>query len=81
MIATVTRSLLAAVGGAIALVIVAQVGALAGAGGWMPLAAPALWAMSSGVAVTAVQLALTVAFAAIFTFLTCASWARLHLNR
>lgn len=80
-IATLTRSLLAAVGGAIALVIAAQFGALAGAGGWMPLAAPALWAMSSGTAVTPVQLALSVVFAIAFTILTCVSWARLQLNR
>lgn len=80
-IATLTRSLLAAVGGTIALVIIAQVGALAGAGGWMPLAAPALWAMSNGTAVTAAQLALTGALAAASAILTCASWARLQLNR
>ena len=80
-VATLTRSLLAAVGGAIALVIVAQVGALAGAGGWMPLAAPAMWAMSNGTAANPMQLALTVAFSAAFVGLTCASWARLQLNR
>lgn len=80
-VATVTRSLLAAVGGAITLVIVAQVGVLAGAGGWMPLAAPALWAMSSGAAVGPLQLTLTVAFSAAFIALTSASWARLQLNR
>lgn len=80
-IASVTRSLLAAVGGAIALVIIAQVGALAGAGAWMPLAAPALWAMSNGSSATAIQLALTMVFGAVFALLTCASWARLQLNR
>ena len=50
--ATVTRSLLGGVSVAIALVIVAQVGVLAGAGGWLPLAAPALWAISGGAAVS-----------------------------
>lgn len=80
-IASVTRSMLASVGGAIALVIIAQVGALAGAGGWMPLAAPALWAMSSGTAVTPVQLALAIAVGIVFAALTCAAWARLQLNR
>ncbi|MDA2804746.1 ABC transporter permease [Nocardiopsis suaedae] len=80
-IATVTRSLLAGVGGTIALVAIAQVGALAGAGGWMPLAAPALWAMSGGAAVNAVQLALVPVFGAAFTVLTCAAWARLQLTR
>lgn len=80
-IATLTRSLLAAVGAAIALVVIAQVGVLAGAGGWMPLAAPALWVISDGAAVTPLQLALTLALAAAFAALTCASWARLQLNR
>lgn len=80
-LATLTRSLLAAVGATIALVVAAQVGALAGAGGWMPLAAPALWAMSDGTAVTAVQLALTVIVALVFTVLTCTAWARLQLDR
>ncbi len=80
-IATVTRSLLAAVGGTIALVIIAQVGALAGAGGWMPLAAPALWAMSEGAAVSAAQLALAVLLGIVFVAFTSAAWARLQLNR
>lgn len=80
-IATVTRSLLAAVGGAIALVIIAQVGALAGAGAWMPLAAPALWAMSTGAAVNPAQLILTIVLGIVFAVLTSASWARLQLNR
>ena len=80
-IATVTRSLLAAVGSTVALVVAAQVGALAGAGGWMPLAAPALWAMSGGAAVTGAQLALSVAVALAFTALACLSWSRLQLDR
>lgn len=80
-VATVTRSLLAAVGAAIALVVIAQVGALAGAGGWMPLAAPALWAMSAGAAVKPAQLSLTVVFGIAFAALTSASWIRLQLNR
>jgi ABC-2 type transport system permease protein len=80
-VATSARSLLAGVGCGIGLVVVAQVGALAGAGGWMPLAAPALWAMSNGTTVTVLQLALTLALALTFAVLTCASWSRLQLNR
>jgi len=80
-IATLTRSLLAAVGATIALVVAGQVGALMGAGGWMPLAAPGLWAMSDGTAVTTMQLALTVVVALAFTMLACSAWARLQLNR
>lgn len=79
-IATLTRSLLAAVGGTIALVVAAQIGALAGAGGWLPLAAPALWAISDGTAVTAAQLGLTAALALGSVLLVCASWARLQLD-
>ncbi len=80
-IATLTRSLLAAVGSAIALVVAAQVGALAGAGGWMPLAAPALWAMSDGTDATVVQLATSGAVALAFAALACVSWSRLQLDR
>ncbi|MFT4296767.1 MAG: ABC transporter permease [Micropruina sp.] len=80
-IATVTRSVLAAVGCTVALVVVAQVGALAGAGGWMPFAAPALWAMSGGAAVTASQLALTLAVPLASVLLSCLAWSRLQLNR
>ncbi|HET6502620.1 MAG TPA: ABC transporter permease [Amycolatopsis sp.] len=80
-VATLTRSLLAGVGCAIGLVLVTQVAVLAGAGGWMPLAAPALWAMSNGTAVTDLQLALALGAALTFAALTCVSWARLQLNR
>lgn len=80
-IATVTRSILAAVGGTIALVVAAQVGALIGAGGWMPLAAPALWAMSDGVDVAVGQLALTGAFVLTSAVFVWMAWARLQLDR
>lgn len=80
-VTTVARSLLAGVGCAIGLVVVAQVGALAGAGGWMPFAAPALWAMSGDTAVTAVQLGLTLVVAAVFAAATCVSWARMQVVR
>lgn len=80
-LATVTRSLLAAVGGTIGVAVVAQVGALAGAGGWMPPAAPALWAMSPDETVAPAQLALTGAVAVVFAVLTCRAWSRLQLDR
>ena len=80
-IATLARSLLAAVGTTIALVVVAQIGALAGAGAWMPLAAPGLWAMSEGTAVTLMQLLLTVAVGLTFAVLTFIAWTRLQLDR
>lgn len=80
-IATVTRSLLAAVGATIALVVTAQVGALAGAGGWMPIAAPALWAMSGGRDVNGPQLLLALAVGPAAALLTTATWNRLQLDR
>lgn len=80
-VATAARSLLAAVGAVIALVVIAQIGALAGAGGWLPLAAPALWAMSNGAAVAPAQLGLTLAVPLVFAALTCGAWSRLQLDR
>lgn len=80
-IATAARSVLAAIGVTIGLVATAQISALAGAGGWMPLAAPAIWAISNGTAVTSTQLAVTVVFALVFVLLTHRAWARLQLDR
>src|SRR3954454_1166892 len=79
--ATLARSVLGGVSVAIALVVVAQVSVLAGLGGWVPLAAPALWAVSGGATVTAVQLALLIPFGAIFVVLVAQSWRRLQLDR
>lgn len=80
-VATAARSLLAGVCAAVVLVVIAQVGALAGAGGWMPLAAPALWALSRGAGVSLLQLTLPVILAAAFSAITVASWRRLQLDR
>jgi ABC-2 type transport system permease protein len=60
-------------------VVVAQVSVLAGLGGWMPLAAPALWAL--GTAVSPLQLALLIPFGAIFVALIAQSWRRMQLDR
>lgn len=79
--ATLGRSVLAAVGVAVALLVVAQVSVIAGAGGWMPLAAPALWAASAGQLATAPQVALVVPFAAVWTVATLVAWRRLELLR
>lgn len=80
-LATAARSLLAGVGLTIALVVLAQVGALAGLGAWLPMAAPALWALGGGAAVSPAQLALAAAFGAAFGAAACAAWARLQLTR
>lgn len=79
--ATLGRSVLAGVGVAVALIVVAQFSVLAGVGGWMPLAAPALWAMSGGTMATFGQTLLAVPFAAVFVLLTIRSWHRLQLDR
>lgn len=80
-IATVSRSVLAAVGCTIALVVTAQAGVLAGAGAWMPPAAPALWAMSNGAEASALQLTVTAAVGLAFAVCARTSWARLQLDR
>ncbi|CAN5257818.1 hypothetical protein BH11ACT3_BH11ACT3_21110 [soil metagenome] len=79
--ATLTRSVLGGVSVAIGLVVVAQVSVLAGLGGWMPLAAPALWAISLGADVSPIQLALLAPFGAIFVVLVARSWSRMQLDR
>jgi ABC-2 type transport system permease protein len=79
--ATLGRSVLGGVSVAIGLVVVAQVSVLAGLGGWMPLAAPALWAVSGGAAVTPIQLLVLVPFAAAAVFVTALSWRQMQLDR
>jgi ABC-2 type transport system permease protein len=79
--ATLSRSVLGGVSVAIGLVVVAQVSVLAGLGGWMPLAAPALWAVSGGTEVSPVQLLLLVPFAGAFVVATALAWRRMQLDR
>jgi ABC-2 type transport system permease protein len=79
--ATAGRSVLAGIGATIGILGVAQVTVVAGAGAWNPLAAPALWAISGGVDVTTLQLALVVPILLISTGLTLRSWQRLQLDR
>jgi ABC-2 type transport system permease protein len=79
--ATLGRSVLAGVSVAIGLVVIAQVSVLAGLGGWMPLASPALWAISSGVDVSPVQLILLVPYAGVVAAATALTWRRMQLDR
>lgn len=79
--ATLGRSLLAGVGATVGLLVVAQVGALTGAGPWIPFAAPALWAMTGGAEVSAAQLSLSVMTGLLFAALTVVACSRLQLNR
>jgi ABC-2 type transport system permease protein len=79
--ATLSRSVLGGVSVAIGLVVVAQVSVLAGFGGWMPLAAPTLWAVSAGAAVTPIQLLVLVPFVVAATLATALTWRRMQLDR
>src|SRR4051812_43083355 len=79
--ATLSRSVLGGVSVAIGLVVVAQVSVLAGLGGWMPLAAPALWALSGGVDVSGLQLSLLVPFGVLAIVACAVTWRRLQLDR
>ena len=79
--ATLSRSVLGGVSVALGLVVAAQVSVLAGLGGWMPLAAPALWAVSGGTAVTPIQLLLVLPFTAVAVLGTALTWRRMQLDR
>ena len=78
-IATVTRSLLMGVVGAICLVVAAQVSVIGGVGAWSGLATPALWALSGDVGAAHLVTVLPVVVAAVS--LTMWSWQRLELDR
>jgi ABC-2 type transport system permease protein len=80
-VTTLARSTLGGVTAAIVIVVVAQVGVLVGAGGWMPFAAPTIWAMSGGTLVSFGQLAIAAAVALVFGALTVDAWRRLQLDR
>lgn len=85
-VTTLTRSVLAGVGATIGLVVLAQVGALAGIGGWFPLAAPALWALAAGgllpdAGVTWVHLVIVAVVPLVFAVLVWRAWARLQMDR
>lgn len=78
-VVSLSRSLLAGVGCVVGLVVVAQVGVLAGLGAWLPLAAPALWAMSGGDGATLLQLSLVPVWGAVFAWLILRRWGRLQI--
>lgn len=85
-VTTLARSVLAGVGATIGLVVLAQIGALAGAGGWFPLAAPALWALSDarmypGTEVTWAHLVLVVVTGLASAGLVWRTWSRLQMDR
>ncbi|MFB6396602.1 ABC transporter permease [Polymorphospora lycopeni] len=78
--ATLGRGPLPGIATTIGLIVVAQVAVVAGAGAWLPIAAPALWALQPGTVAPA-QLALVAVVPVGFAALTVAAWARLQLDR
>lgn len=78
--ATAGRGVLPGVAVAVGILVVAQIGVVVGAGPWMPLAAPALWALSPG-SVPAGALLLVPVLPALFAVATVAAWRRLQLDR
>ena len=82
-IATLTRGYIGAIGAMGALVVVATIGAVSGIGGWLPPAAPGLWAaspLSNPDLTTLLQLALVIPFAFAFGALALRSWHRLQTS-
>ncbi|MFI7068421.1 ABC transporter permease [Kribbella sp. NPDC050124] len=78
--ATAGRSVLAGIATTIGVLVLSQLTVVAGAGGWFPFAAPALWAISNGTDVSNLQLALVVPIVVISAGLTLHSWQRLQLD-
>ncbi|WP_370616818.1 ABC transporter permease [Mumia qirimensis] len=77
---TVGRSLLVGVAVVVGIVVVCQVVVVAGGDGWMPFAAPALWAMDPA-DVSPGQLVLVAAVPVVFGVLSLQAWNRLELDR
>jgi len=65
----------------IRIVVVAQVSVLAGLGGWMPLASPALWAISSGEGLTTSRLLLVIPYFGACVLVTARAWRSMQLDR
>ncbi|MET0725139.1 MAG: ABC transporter permease [Leifsonia sp.] len=78
--ATLGRGLLPGIAAGVGIVVIAQFGVVTGAGAWMPVAAPAMWAVAPD-SVSAVQLALTMAVPLIFWPATAIAWNRMQLDR
>jgi ABC-2 type transport system permease protein len=77
---TLGRGLLPGIATAIGILVVAQVSAFSGTGAWIPIVAPALWAISPG-SVTPGQLSLVATVPLAFGALTLVAWHRLELDR
>ena len=79
-VSTLGRGLLSGIASGVGIVVIAQFGVVSGAGGWMPFAAPAMWAISPET-VTLVQLACALIVPVVFWPATVLAWRRLQLDR
>ncbi|MCD2443168.1 ABC transporter permease [Agromyces sp. SYSU K20354] len=79
-VASLARSVLAGIATTIILLVAAQVCAVLGVGSWIPLVAPALWAIDPG-AVPWPALASVLVVPAVFGGATALTWARMQLDR
>ncbi|GAA1766975.1 ABC transporter permease [Agromyces humatus] len=79
-IASLARSLLAGIAATIVLLVVAQVSAVLGVGSWVPLVAPALWAIDPE-SVPWPALVGVLIVPVVFGGATAITWARMQLDR
>jgi ABC-2 type transport system permease protein len=79
-VASVARSILAGIAATIVLLIVAQVSAVLGVGVWVPLIAPALWAIAPDTVPWPALLGVA-AVPVVFGGATALTWARMQLDR
>jgi len=79
-VATLGRGLLPGIGATVVLVVIAQVFAVIGIGEWVPLVAPALWAITPD-AVPVASLFLVPSVPLVFGALCALAWSRLQLDR
>jgi ABC-2 type transport system permease protein len=78
--ATIGRGLLPGIGATVVIMIVAQVLAVSGVGMWLPIVAPALWAIAPGL-VPAAALLTVPSVPLVFGALCALAWRRLQLDR
>jgi ABC-2 type transport system permease protein len=78
--ATIGRGLLPGIGATIGIIVIAQVSAIADVGAWVPIVAPALWAIAPD-AVPAAALLTVPTVPLVFGALCALAWSRLQLDR
>jgi ABC-2 type transport system permease protein len=78
--ATIGRGLLPGIAASVGIVVLAQVSAVIGVGEWVPIVAPALWAIAPD-AVPAAALVTVPSVPLVFGALCALAWSRLQLDR